>query len=176
MNAKLKTTERSQLLRDALLGSEDKKIRTDALTAAVRLADLDQVEDEKTAKAAAKSLLETHAFLVAEPGAPGRAGTTGAGRQGTGTGDDGGRAGKPMLGEDGKPTEEFRRGLGQFLLGVSGRSNSQEPTKDRGGRYAEKYLRGSRPPASYDLPGRRLIAVDAVWSGHLGPRRRTENE
>lgn len=125
--AKLKATERSQLLRDALLAHEEKKIRPDALTAAVRLADLDAVEDEKTAKAAAKTLLETHAFLVAEAGPPPRMGSAGAGRQGQGAaGEDGGRNGKPMVGEDGKPTEEYKRGLGQFLLGVAGRGQQQE--------------------------------------------------
>lgn len=125
----LKATQRSQLLRDALLSAEEKKIRPDALAAAVRLADLDGVEDEKAAKKVAASLLETHPFLVATAGegTGTRMGTSGSGRQGNGgTGADGGRAAQPMVDDQGKTTDEFRRGFGNFLLGVAGRGQQQE--------------------------------------------------
>lgn len=125
----LKVTQRSQLLRDALLGAEEKKIRPDALAAAVKLADLDGVEDEKAAKRVAASLLETHPFLVATAGdgAGTRMGTSGSGRQGTGgTGENGGRAAQPMVDDQGKTTDEFKRGFGSFLLGVAGRGQQQE--------------------------------------------------
>lgn len=127
-DAQLKATQRSGLLRDALLGLDgDKKVRTDAIAAAVKLADLDAVEDEAAAKKVASKLLETHPFLVAvENGAPGRMGTAGAGRQGSGAGQEGGRAAQPMVDDKGQPTEEYKRGLGGFLLQVAGRGQQQE--------------------------------------------------
>lgn len=125
---KLKTNERGTLLRDALLALDgDKKVRTDAVSAAVRLANLDDIEDASAAKKAATKLLDEHPFLVASGNPPPpRQGTAGSGRQGTSTGENGGRSGQPMLDEKGKTTDEFKRGFGNFLLEVAGRGRDGE--------------------------------------------------
>jgi hypothetical protein len=118
--AALELRDRREWTRDALIGL---KVPSDRLSAAVKLVDLEGVEDEGQAAKAAAAATKSFPFLLEGAPAPPRLGTPGGGGQpGNGASD---RA-KPMLDDKGQPTEEYKRGLGSFLQRVAGLDQAQQ--------------------------------------------------